>query len=646
MKTLIKNLVCLVAILSISPMVAFAKQHLNLRSSDHHHSSADKGSWQPLNNQPEFVSVDVDGYYGPPGGIFSGGVATQLQLTDGSVLVLNDGVLNTPEVWKLTPDINGSYVNGSWSQLASFPIIDGVQYAPVNCASAVLADGRVLFMGGEYNGVYYELVNQNLGAIYDPVSNTWTPLTAPPFVNGFADAASAVLPDGKVMIQDATGFYDNALLDPETLSWTEIGTSTKYDYNYEENWTLLPNGKVLVVDMYSYHIPPLTITTDQPGIGPFTAIPASGPYTNNVAPTAPIIGQGAVASPDDTACTPINPIPGKIGICYRGNVCGSGTITPNMNAAGAIAVIQISNSASGAAQITDGGNGEPYSCMISTSDGNILVSALTTNPNMTITITPPAGVTALPNNSEIYSPKTGKWESAGSTIVTLSYPTEGEIGPAVLRPDGTVFAIGSNYGNTAIFDYKKEKWSVGPKLPVKPEGQIGLARGPASLLPNGNVLLIASPPGAPPSYVFEFDGHQLIEQPQFPHATEPNPNSGEPDGSYLCNLMVLPTGQIMLTDESLDVEIYNPGNNNYHSSWRPVICNYPTKIHGGKTYKIEGIRFNGMSQANMFGSAYQSATNYPLVRITNLKTKHVFYCRTHNHSYMGVASDRKVHNLL
>ena len=43
-----------------------------------------------------------------------------------------------------------------------------------------------------------------------------------------------------------------------------------------------------------------------------------------------------------------------------------------------------------------------------------------------------------------------------------------------------------------------------------------------------------------------------------------------------------------------------------------------------------------------FGDEYQNATNYPLVRITNNSTKHVFYARTHDHSTMGVATGTKV----
>jgi hypothetical protein len=56
------------------------------------------------------------------------------------------------------------------------------------------------------------------------------------------------------------------------------------------------------------------------------------------------------------------------------------------------------------------------------------------------------------------------------------------------------------------------------------------------------------------------------------------------------------------------------------------------------TYTISGTQFNGLSQGAAYGDDSQSATNYPLVRITNLGTGHVFYARTHDHSSMGVAT--------
>jgi hypothetical protein len=57
----------------------------------------------------------------------------------------------------------------------------------------------------------------------------------------------------------------------------------------------------------------------------------------------------------------------------------------------------------------------------------------------------------------------------------------------------------------------------------------------------------------------------------------------------------------------------------------------------GHTYTITGTQFNGMSQANSYGDDRQSATNYPIVRLTN-GTGQVSYLRSVNFSGMGVAT--------
>src|ERR1700693_5229465 len=92
------------------------------------------------------------------------GISFTLLLTDGTVMA-QDGFY--PYMWwKLTPDINGSYLNGTWSQLSSLP----ETYSPSAASEAVLADGRVLLIGGEYSnytlGEPFTLTNQ--GAISDP----------------------------------------------------------------------------------------------------------------------------------------------------------------------------------------------------------------------------------------------------------------------------------------------------------------------------------------------------------------------------------------------------------------------------------------------------------------------------------------------
>lgn len=67
---------------------------------------------------------------------------------------------------------------------------------------------------------------------------------------------------------------------------------------------------------------------------------------------------------------------------------------------------------------------------------------------------------------------------------------------------------------------------------------------------------------------------------------------------------------------------------------------YPTTVKIGSTYTISGTQFNGLSQGAAFGDDAQSATNYPLVRITHIQTGHVSYARTHDFS-IGVATGNK-----
>ena len=79
-----------------------------------------------------------------------GGANLAFQLTDGTVMCQADSSQNW---YKLTPDNTGSYVNGTWTQVASLQ----AGYVPDDFASAVLADGRVVITGGEYNNGQFAL---------------------------------------------------------------------------------------------------------------------------------------------------------------------------------------------------------------------------------------------------------------------------------------------------------------------------------------------------------------------------------------------------------------------------------------------------------------------------------------------------------
>ena len=160
-------------------------------------------------------------------------------LTDGTVLAQGYG---DRDWWKLTPDINGSYVNGTWTQVASL----ASNYSPDAFASETLPDGRVLIEGGEYNFGQFSFTN--MGAIYDPAANTWTPLTPPAGWDYIGDSPSAIMPNGHFLIGRKFDMQ-MADLDPKTMVWTPMGSSGKSDFNAEEGWTLLPGGTLLTVDV-------------------------------------------------------------------------------------------------------------------------------------------------------------------------------------------------------------------------------------------------------------------------------------------------------------------------------------------------------------------------------------------------------------
>jgi hypothetical protein len=74
------------------------------------------------------------------------------------------------------------------------------------------------------------------------------------------------------------------------------------------------------------------------------------------------------------------------------------------------------------------------------------------------------------------------------------------------------------------------------------------------------------------------------------------------------------------------------------AGWAPTISSVPTALTRGQTYTLTGTQLNGLSEASSFGDEFNSATNYPVVRIRNVATGHITYARTHNHSTMGVAT--------
>ena len=417
--------------------------------------------WQPVTSQ----------------GTWSNGPFSEVLLTDGSVLVHDYCSSN----WnRLVPDSTGSYVNGTWQKAAAM----SSTYGPLYDASAVLPDGKVLVNGGEYN--FCNGDETPLGAIYDPVANSWTSVSAPSGWSRIGDAQSVVLTNGTFMLGNCCTAYQ-ALYNESNSSWTQIGTG-KADVNSEEGWTLLRSGNVLTADV-----------SDQP-------------------------------------------------------------------------------------------------------------------------------------NSEEYNPTGNAWASVGNVPVRLA-DAAFEIGPQTMLMDDKVWVAGAT-GLSATFNEKTGTWTQGPSFPIVSGQQLDVADGPASLMVDGKVMVVASPGDYnSPATFFVYNGKKLKEIAGPPGA----PN----DSSYNVSLLVLPNGQVMETDFSSDVEIYTPPG---HANRRvaPVIGSVPTTLTHGTTYQVSGVGFNGVSQTNFYGDDDTQAENYPLVRIVNNSTGNVVYARTHGVNFMGIGSTQTV----
>jgi len=230
---------------------------------------------------------------------------------------------------------------------------------------------------------------------------------------------------------------------------------------------------------------------------------------------------------------------------------------------------------------------------------------------------------------QIYDPTTGAWTTpSNNTIVNLVDPNSLELGPAPLLPNGTVFASGATTNN-AIYNVKTGTWAVAPKF----GGTLDVADGPAAVLPNGNALFDTSP-GVfnTGSKFFEWDGTTL-------NATSAPPNAAV-DSSYVGNMVVLPTGQVLFTDFSNSVQIYTPAGSPCAGCAPTIKTVASTLTHGSKNNRISGTQFNGLTQGAYYGDDNQSDTNFPIIRITD-STGRVVYCKTHNW-LGGVATGTKV----
>jgi Abnormal spindle-like microcephaly-assoc'd, ASPM-SPD-2-Hydin len=231
--------------------------------------------------------------------------------------------------------------------------------------------------------------------------------------------------------------------------------------------------------------------------------------------------------------------------------------------------------------------------------------------------------------SELYDQGTGVWSCGPILPVQLYNPNDEELGAAVLMYNNQVLQMGGNVIATAIYDVASNTWTAGPT----PLSGMDQADGPAALEPNGKVLAMFSPG------LFQ-GGCQFQEYDPITNifSNTANPQNCPSDSSYVGHLMILPTGQIMFTDFSGRVEIYTPAPA-VVAGVAPTINPISGSIGSPSTNNaLSGTQLNGLTENNAYGDDYQGATNYPLVRLTQVAApNNVYYATTHDETTHSIA---------
>ena len=244
--------------------------------------------------------------------------------------------------------------------------------------------------------------------------------------------------------------------------------------------------------------------------------------------------------------------------------------------------------------------------------------------------------------AEKYLPSSNTWVSAGTVPADLVQASSIEIGPSLVLPDGRVFWAGAT-GQTDIYTPPSNPadagtWTAGPTFPADGTGQPREAKDtPGVLLPNGRVLVTVGP-GAdgfnPGATFYEYD-------PQANQLTAV-PTPGNAGGNaYNLRMLLLPSGQVLLSASSTDIEVYTP-DGDPEEDWRPSIVNCPAVVRTKQTYQLSGRQLNGLSQACSYGDDATMATNYPIVKVRSEANGKEYFGKTFDHSTMAIATGSTV----
>jgi len=533
------------------------------------------------------------------------GIGTMISLPDGSV-ISNGGFDNaSPNWYQLIPDSSGNYSSGTWHQLANSNV------GRLFFGSAVLQNGQVLVVGGEYTNIS-DAISSVVGTAGAPITvTTSTPL------------APYVLNNNSVNISGVTGFANAGnnnfnVNKGFTITVTGTNTFTLNGTNGVVGTANAGTGTVGVGDANTGEI--FTPPTTPGGTGSWQNIT---PFPDGT------FGDGNMElMSDGTVLTE------ALGTnkTYRYNPAMDPLLNPSLPAN--------TNPWTQDASLPNGlGNDE--AAWTKLPDGSILSYLVDTNAGQ-------VGYRFVPGATIAQD----QWVSTGSAPNPLGSNgganVGNEMGPGFLLPDGRVFTIGASgytalYSPPALAGNMTGTWVAGPTVP----NGMGATDAPGAMMPNGDVLFAVSPymttngtsgNPAPVNAVF----NQPTQIDEFNPSTNtisvvsPSQSAGT---VFVTRMLNLPNGQIMFTDQSSSSFVYSPnsapnGTATPLAAWRPVITNIKQNNDG--SFTLTGTQLTGISEGSGYGDDAQMATNYPIVQLAI--GGNTLYATTSNWSSANVAT--------
>jgi hypothetical protein len=453
-------------------------------------------------------------------------------------------------------------------------------------------------------------------------AGTWQPFAPTNPASGPTNTQQALLlSDGTLMIQPK-GFVTNAWfrLTPDasgnyaTGTWSPLASMSEKRYVFGS--AMLPNGKVFVIGGAQSSPDPFTNTTEifDPTAGPQGAWKSTAPV-----PTPPT----GIHLPPGTTASQWGE--GKIEVIANGDVFASyfnGPATYIYNPS-------TNTWTTGGQKLRNDSSGEED--WVKLPDNSIL--------SYDLHISLFSGVF----HAQRYFWNTGQWVDESNLSTTnppqlLSSKTIGNGDDnGFLLPDRRIMFFGGD-GNSAFFTPSTDLWSAGPALPtVMFNGAmtpLGATDNPGAMLPNGDVLIALSPAGPrvngqdtypPVTYIYEYNPFKQT----FTDVTPPGLSN---ENAVYLTMLVLPTGQVLLTNELGQMQVYTPSGGPVEW-WRPTISGVQANANG--SFTLTGTELNGISEGASAGDDWQMATNYPIVQLTD-SSGHIFYARTFNWSSTSV----------